>query len=75
MITVRCFARYKALLGFETREWPLPEPATLGALLAHPDLKALPPEALLAVNQAFCGRERALREGDEVALMPPVSGG
>ena len=29
----------------------------------------------LAVNYEYCGRERVLREGDEVALIPPVSGG
>jgi len=27
------------------------------------------------VNQAFAGRDAALRDGDEVAFMPPVSGG
>lgn len=73
MITVRAFARYKGLLGFERLERPCP--ATLGDLLADPSLAALPKDALLAVNQAFAGREQALSDGDEVALMPPVSGG
>lgn len=73
MITVRAFARYRTLLGFERLE--LPCPATLGDLLADPRFAALPKEALLAVNQAFAGRDRALADGDEVALMPPVSGG
>jgi molybdopterin converting factor small subunit len=73
VITVRAFARYRTLLGFERLE--LPCPATLGDLLADPRFAALPKEALLAVNQAFAGRDRALADGDEVALMPPVSGG
>ena len=30
---------------------------------------------LCAVNMDYAGRERALREDDEVALFPPVSGG
>jgi len=72
-VTVRTFARYKALLGFEHLE--LPCPATLGDLLADPRFAALPREALLAVNQAFTDRSAALKDGDEVALMPPVSGG
>jgi molybdopterin converting factor small subunit len=72
-ITVRAFARYKSILGFERIEVPCP--ATLGALLAEPRFAALPKEALLAVNQAFAERGTALEEGDEVALMPPVSGG
>lgn len=73
MITVKCFARYRALLGFE--EVTLPRAATLGELLGGSRFEALPPDALLAVNQSFVGREARLSDGDEVALMPPVSGG
>ncbi len=54
---------------------PLPEPATVAGLLAQSRLQALPKEALVAVNQTFAGPETALADGDEVALMPPVSGG
>lgn len=73
MLSVRCFARYRALLGFD--ELSLPTVPTLGELLAQPRFAALPPDALLAVNQSFAHRDAALRDGDEVALMPPVSGG
>ena len=75
MITLRAFARYREKLGFERLEVPLPEPPTLAALLADPRLAGLPADALLAVNQAFAGPGAALQDGDEVALMPPVSGG
>ena len=75
MITLRTFARYRERLGFERLELELPVPATLAALLEHPRLAPLPPEALFAVNQAFVQRDAPLRDGDEVALMPPVSGG
>ncbi len=75
MVTVRAFARYRELLGFESLDWPLPDPPTLGALLADARFKAIPAEALLAVNQCFADRNQPLRDGDEVALMPPVSGG
>jgi len=73
MITVKAFARYRALLGFS--ELSLPVAPTLAGLLANPRLAALPQEALLAVNQSFADRAAPLRDGDEVALMPPVSGG
>jgi len=73
MITVKCFARYRALMGFSDLE--LPAPATLGDLLADPRFAALPKDALLAVNQSFADRAASLEDGDEVALMPPVSGG
>lgn len=73
MITVLAFARYRDLLGFERlKVEPLP---TLGALLADPRFAKLPKDALLAVNQAFSERDAPLKDGDEVALLPPVSGG
>jgi len=75
MIRVQAFARYRDLLGFQDQEFPLPAPATLAGLLADPLFSGLPAEALLAVNQTFATREAALQDGDEVALLPPVSGG
>ena len=75
MIRVRAFARYRERLGWASLELPLPSPATLAALLEDPHLAGLPREALFAVNQAFAGRDTELRDGDEVALLPPVSGG
>ena len=73
MITVKCFARYQALLGFA--ELRLPVVPTLGALLTDPRLASLPKDALLAVNYTFADPATPLADGDEVALMPPVSGG
>ncbi|MBS1766341.1 MAG: MoaD/ThiS family protein [Acidobacteria bacterium] len=73
MIIVLAFARYRDLLGFDRIEVP-PAP-TLDALLKDPRFAHLPKDALLAVNQAFSERGAALKDGDEVALLPPVSGG
>jgi molybdopterin converting factor small subunit len=73
MLKVKCFARYRNLLGFTDLELPLAP--TLGDLLAHPRFADLPKDALLAVNQSFADRNTPLADGDEVALMPPVSGG
>jgi molybdopterin converting factor small subunit len=75
MIVLLAFARYRERLGFQRLELPLPPPGTLAALLEDPRLAGLPGDALLAVNQAFAGRDAMLRDGDEGALMPPVSGG
>ena len=74
-VTVLAFARYRELLGFSKTELILPGPTLLGELLEKPEFAMLPPEALLAVNQKFVGREEPLKGCDEVALMPPVSGG
>ncbi len=75
MITVLVFARYRALLGFERIEVSYPQPASMEVLLADAQFEALPKNALLAVNQTFVKRDAKLKDGDEVALMPPVSGG
>lgn len=74
-LTVLAFARYRELLGFDRMELEVPTPPNLTALLAHGRLQALPAEALVAVNQSFVSRDAGLKGGDEVALMPPVSGG
>ena len=73
MITVKCFARYRAILGFS--EVQVSVATTLGNLLADRRFAELPKDALLAVNQSFADRATPLADGDEVALMPPVSGG
>jgi molybdopterin converting factor small subunit len=60
----------------------LTAPTPLADLLARiaTDLPALGPwlardDLLLAVNQEFRGRDYLIEDGDEVALIPPVSGG
>lgn len=75
MITVQTFARYRERLGWDRQAFPLPDPPTLGALLGQPPLADLPAEALYAVNRTFAGRDAVLKDGDEVAILPPVSGG
>lgn len=73
LIMVKCFARYRALLGFSELE--VKAVSNLGELLSAPRFAALPKDALFAVNQSFVDRAAPLADGDEVALMPPVSGG
>lgn len=56
------------------------EPLSASGLLARffetfPDLAGLRKVTRLAVNQSFCSEDQALDEGDDLALIPPVSGG
>ena len=53
---------------------------TVGALLAELGARGVLDATMLraaavAVNQEYAGREVVLRDGDEVAILPPVSGG
>ncbi len=55
-------------------------PATVGALraalaAAHPGLARVLPRCRIAVEQEFAGDDTPLRDGAEVALVPPVAGG
>ena len=51
--------------------------ASVRAVIAakYPRIKAALPTMRIAVNQSFVADEYKLRAGDEVALIPPVSGG
>ena len=57
----------------------LPEASSVGEVRAelqrrHPKIP-WPPGTLLAVNQEYASEQTPLRPGDEVAIIPPVSGG
>ena len=45
------------------------------AVGAAPGLAGIAAQLRVAVNQAFVATDAAVREGDELALLPPVSGG
>jgi len=79
-IRVLFFGQLKDLTGRASDALTLPEGATLADLLAHyesgfPRLKALLPAVALSINQEYAPPDSALRDQDEVALLPPVSGG
>ena len=74
-MTIRLFAGLRERAGVAERELELAEGSRVGDVWAALDLGDEPPGLLYAANQAYVPRERALAEGDEVALIPPVSGG
>lgn len=78
-LTVRLFASLREELGRETVVVELGNPATVAELLKafssdYPGARSVG-QALVAVNQEIARPETRLGEGDEVALLPPVSGG
>lgn len=79
-VRVRLFGTYRELAEKGSASWTLDSGATLGDLLeaivrVHPRLAAHRDTMLLAVNHDFAEGSVHLRDGDEVAIMPPVSGG
>ncbi|HET9214707.1 MAG TPA: molybdenum cofactor biosynthesis protein MoaE [Gaiellaceae bacterium] len=74
-VTVKLFAGLRERAGAGTRELELDADARVGDLWARLDLGDEPDGLLYAVNKRYAGREHGLADGDEVALIPPVSGG
>ena len=80
-ITVRVllFASYAELLGRDAVELSLPAPArvvdALDQLRRLPGGDRLPPSPLCAVNLSQALPDAPLVEADELAILPPLSGG
>ncbi|GBD11441.1 hypothetical protein HRbin23_01106 [bacterium HR23] len=79
-ITVRLFALYRERLGADTLTLEVREGAQVADALAllsqrFPRMLPLVDNTRVAVNLEFAEPTHPLREGDEVALIPPVSGG
>ena len=79
-LTVHLFARARELAGADTIALDVPTGATvadLRRLLASrfPSLAALLERSAVAVNHDFAEIDRIIAPGDELAVIPPVSGG
>jgi molybdopterin synthase catalytic subunit len=72
VIRVRLFAGLRERAGWSEREL---EAATVADVWPALGLGDEPAGLLYAVNREYADRERELADGDEVALIPPVSGG
>jgi len=79
-VRVLYFGVLKDLFGQEREELELVDGSTVGTLLALMKQRATAREGVwesiaVAVNQEYVRATMQLNEGDEVALLPPVSGG
>lgn len=77
-IIVRLFATYREAVGSSVLRWEVAEGATVedlwrGLREAYPNLPQVKPAA--AINAEYARLDERLRAGDEVAFLPPVSGG
>ena len=79
-VTVRLFARLRDLAGSGELVRDVPAPATVqtvwGTLVTDiPALRAYEQAMSVAVNAEYARMGAAVNDGDEVAFLPPVSGG
>ncbi len=79
-VRVLFFGGLKDLAGKSSDLLELPEGASVRDVLAHylsevPRMNESVASLAVAVNREYAGSETGLKSGDEVALLPPVSGG
>ncbi len=75
-ILVRLFAALREQAGTSRVELDLPDGAHVADVWGALALGGAEPGSLtFAVNKAYADRDHVLADGDEVALIPPVSGG
>jgi molybdopterin converting factor small subunit len=79
-VTLKLFAVLRDRAGVGEVALELPEGATVAVavdafLRRYPGLGPYASRIACAVNLARVGRDAVLSEGDELALLPPVSGG
>jgi len=79
-VRVRCFAAAREIVGSGELIVDLPEGSTLTQLFdpvqgQFPRLQGLAGSLLFSVNREYAPSDKRLAADDEVALIPPVSGG
>jgi molybdopterin converting factor subunit 1 len=79
-VEVRYFAMIREVVGRSAERRQVPDDMTVGGLFdsliaEFPRLERIKPVTMLMVNRAYVEPDSLLRDGDEVAFIPPVSGG
>jgi molybdopterin converting factor subunit 1 len=79
-VTVRLFARLRDIAGAAELAREVGADATIGGVWRQlvqefPELARYERSISTAVNADYARMDQAVRDGDEVAFLPPVSGG
>jgi len=79
-VTIAYFARARECAGAAEEELELTQPVSLKQLVSkiiaiHPNLAEIKQTLSLLVNGKWVSEQTELKDGDRVALLPPVGGG
>jgi molybdopterin converting factor subunit 1 len=79
-VTIRLFAGVRERIGAETVTLSVPTGSNVAGLRAelvarHPVAEGLIARSAVAVNGEYATADRLVHTADEIALIPPVSGG
>jgi MoaD family protein len=82
MVVIKFFAVMKKLVGRETIELHIDGPTTLRDILNQvekevPKIREIIREGrtLISINQEMADENTVVRNGDEIAILPPFAGG
>lgn len=79
-VHLQFFSHLKDVVGASSIDAAVAEGATVSVLLEdlylrHPKLRAWDNSILIGAGVEFVERDYVIKEGDEIAIMPPVQGG
>lgn len=79
-IIISTFSSVRTVCGFSEKNINLNDNSTVGditKILFHEfsELANMKGKLLFALNEEYCDENKLLREGDKLAIFPPVSGG
>jgi molybdopterin synthase sulfur carrier subunit len=74
-VTVKYFASIRESMGRGEDIVELAQACSVRELWQQVTQRPVPQRLLVAVNQEYAGLDALLRDGDEVAFFPPVTGG
>ena len=79
-VQIRLFAILREKAGMSELPLEVRQSSTVASVAEQlasqlPSIRDLLPRVAFAVNRQYAGRETILHDGDELALIPPVSGG
>jgi MoaD family protein len=79
-VRAELYSRLKEIIDASVIELSLPENATVNSLFEqlkkrYPELRDFDKSVLFGIGVEFVDRDRELKDGDTIAIMPPVQGG
>jgi sulfur-carrier protein len=74
-VTVKFFASIREKLGKSEETLDFQQPLSASEVWEKATHGPLPPNTMVAVNQEYADPGHLVRDGDEVAFFPPVTGG
>lgn len=79
-IHLKLFASMKDICGFSEKDISYEQPVSVNSLIqeladSHPEISGKKDILLIAINEEYADTHTILKDGDTVAIFPPVSGG